>query len=197
MVEISHPPMFKEGVRLLMRILRKKDGGPTATDRASRRYISTNPEEFDAHLAKLKSQLLPGERIYSSSGPRDLAKAIRKFRIRQVECETEENPHDFYLNIENRWLSCLASPECSDRAGRVWLLDIDEQRDEAFITGILTRLNIPILDDYRTTGGGRHIIVKPFNTAGFELPLSLVLKKDVLMLWAWEKAEQRVGDGVI
>lgn len=108
--------------------------------------------------------------------------------MRQIESETEEDPTAMYLDIENRWLSCLAAPECAQKEFKLWLLDLDIAEEEPHAMCILARKSVGILADYRTPNG-RHLIIRPFNTQGDELFLNPILKKDALMLWAWRDKE--------
>lgn len=184
---IDHPASFKEGVRLLMRILRKKDGGPADTDRSVERIVVNGPEEFDKVFKRMQDRLRPKERIYASLSPRDLQKAIYEFRVAQLRAEREEDPVQFYLNIQNRWIRVLMKQECCRREDKLWILDVDNVESSAHVFTQLERLEVPIVRQYNTPNGF-HIVVKPFNTASWP-KCSELLKKDAMLLWAWKEAE--------
>src|SRR5688500_17611081 len=108
-VDVDHPASFKEGIRVLLLMLRSKYGGSAKTDRkATKKVVTQTPAEFDEALKELRSLWRPNERIYASVDARDLKKAIRQFQFRCLEANwfDEENRNNFYLDLENRWISC-------------------------------------------------------------------------------------------
>lgn len=190
MKTIEHPEQFKEGVRILMRVLRNKDGGVGNVDRHSKKLVSRNPEEFDKNMARLMDGMLPNERIYSTVDARDISKAVRMFKTEQLNNDYNRPDifEDFYIDIYNRWISALQQP--SARATSLFLWDCDTVEDFKQLREELESLGME--DDerlhmyhYQTKSGG-HII-----TASFAYPKMLdqkwyqLLKKNAMMLWAY------------
>jgi hypothetical protein len=186
---ITHPTSFKEGIRVLLLMLRAKDGGSAKTDRrATKKVITTSPEEFDEALTELRSILREGERIYSTVDPRDLQKAIRSFQFRMLEAQwfDEENRNNFYLDLENRWISCLKDPKSG--SSQLFLFDIDD--DNPHCDDIKADIDRPvsqwdIVDKYPTKNG-IHIITTPFNYPRLLEPETVKCRHaNALMLWSY------------
>lgn len=170
---------FTDGVRVLFLIHRKKEGG----DNCDRKHIKRpvrNRAEFEKTLIEfldiIKTEKKP-YRIYCSANPRNVDKAIRRFKINQLEADYyEESEKDsFYFDSANRWVSCLMKP--SSRDGNSFIIDIDQDDnlDEALmkLSGITRNYFV-----YKTKNG-HHIVSQAFNPRlmeGFEI------KKDGLLL---------------
>jgi len=197
LILINHPEEFKQGVRILMRTLRSKDGGKKNNpDRVAEKLVSRSPEEFDKIFEHLLKNRKDQERIYSTVDARNLDKAIRKFKYDQLDADyfDKESRNSFYIDIYNRWISALQSPQSRD--GTLFLIDIDNgENDEKKIrtdlealfqglSGMMGGLQfVPkIVDDYRTKNGC-HIITTPFNPSLFPHEV----KKNSMILWAYEK----------
>ena len=184
--DIDHPASFKDGVRVLLLMLRHKSGGSARTDRkATQKIITTSVEEFDEALKELRERHQGEERIYGSINPRNLAKAIRIFQYRQLDASffAPEDRDSFYLDLENRWISCLKSPKAA--ADSLFLIDVDwntpEDTEKLFKIGEeLAAKKIEVVDSYPTKNGA-HIITKPFNPSIVSFPVM----KDSLMLWSY------------
>lgn len=190
-VDIDHPASFKEGIRVLLLMLRAKDGGSAKTDRrATKKVITTSVEEFDAALSELRALHQPNQRIYSTIDPRDLQKAIRSFQFRMLEAQwfDEENRNNFYLDLENRWISCLKDPKSG--RGHLFLFDLDEDSADfesvyEEITNRKQGLFTPVVvDDYKTRNG-RHLITMPFNPALVSNAARDCKHSNALMLWSY------------
>lgn len=184
MTNVDHPPMFKEGVRVLLLMLRSKDGGSARTDRkAVKKIVTTNPQEFDQALKELRAKWDEDERIYSTINPRNLEKAIRIFKYRQLDADyfATVDKEGFYLDLENRWISSLKDGKASSE--QFFLVDVDEVEGVDVAGPIYKEIeerNLWVMDSYRTRNG-QHIILKPFNPAIVSFPVM----KNSLMLWSY------------
>lgn len=181
---LEHPEQFKEGVRILMRVLRNKDGGVGNVDRHSTKIITKNPEEFDRAFKSLVETAQPNERIYSTVDTRDPAKAIRKFKETMLANDYDRNPQDFYLDISNRWVSALQQPTA--RASNLFLFDFDSTDQ--------VREGCDALSSHNTTAkyvhgyitkNGAHIITEPFNYTKLPEWMHPMIHKNAMMLWAY------------
>lgn len=190
-VDIDHPDSFKSGVRVLLLMLRAKDGGSAKTDRkAVKKVVTTSPEEFEAELAALRSRWQPNERIYSTINARNIEKAIRIFRYRQLDVDYFATPdrQSFYLDLENRWISCLKDGKASN--GSLFLFDIDGDNPQAsnihqeLVTRKAGFSTFVLVDDY-CTRNGRHVITEPFNPSTISTSARDCLQKNSLMLWSY------------
>lgn len=182
---LQHPDQFKEGVRILMRVLRNKDGGVGNVDRHSKKLVSRNPQEFDKHLERLILDKTPNERIYSTVDMRDMGKAIRTFKTEQLnnDYNLEDIRNDFYIDVYNRWISALQQP--SARATSLFLWDCDTAEQYADVQQVLFAIKAPICHRYETKNGG-HIITSPFNyTILDKFSYQPLVKKNAMMLWVY------------
>lgn len=176
---LEHPNRFKEGVRILMRVLRTKDGGKGNVDRHAEKIVTRNSTEFDEALAFLVNTMQPSERIYSTVDTRDCKKAIRLFKQNQLDNDYSKSPEDFYLDIKNRWVSALQSPRA--RATSLFLWDCDDMEQYTKL------LSLKVISDvlahaYMTKNGG-HIITAPFEYPRLLSPeLHPLLHKNAMML---------------
>lgn len=184
---ITHPEQFKEGVRILMRILRTKDGAVGNADRHAKKLVSRNVEEFDKNFCILASDLRVGERIYSTVDKRNISKAVRQFKQQQLDNDynSPEILEDFYVDIYNRWVSALQQPTAS--AESLFLFDLDGDEVPAGIAALAqlqTEKNDEYLHGYQTKNGW-HIITKPFNYTRLPQWMHPTCKKNAMMLWAY------------
>ena len=186
--DINHPSSFKTGVRVLMLMLRAKDGGSAKTDRrATKRFITRSEAEFDEALAKLRAIWTLDQRIYSTINPRNITKAIRLFKYRQLDAEyyAEADKQSFYLDLENRWVSCLNDGKSADES--LFLFDFDDSmvgKSQHFPDFHIPTNYYQILDTYATRNG-HHVITTPFNPAVINSTTASILMKDSLMLWSF------------
>jgi hypothetical protein len=166
-----------------MLILRGKEG-----DRVAKRKISRNKEEFIKIVDEFELMRKPGERIYSSVNSRDMNKAIREFKRRSLEADyyDQNNKEDFYYDIQNRWISCIMSPNCKAESNflididNVIIDDLDISLDISIIKEHLEQIKTEILFEYPTKNG-YHIITNPFNPALWNDEFGEI-KKDSLIL---------------
>ncbi len=181
-VLINHPAQFRNGVRILMRTLRAKDGGKvTDPDRVADRVVSRNIEEYDDLLAQMLRRRTGRERIYSTADARDMHKAIRLFKERQLEADYYDvtSRDSFYADIHNRWISALVSPRCA--VGTTFLVDVDDAQALTIAETEIASNGLEILHTYPTKNG-KHIILRPFNPQ----LVSFEVKKNSMMLVAYE-----------
>lgn len=187
-ITIDHPQEFKEGVRILMRTLRSKEGGKlTGPDRVAEKLISKNAEEFDKCFAELMSRRVGQERIYSTVEARSLDKAIRIFKYRQLDAEyfDKESRDSFYVDIYNRWISALQNPGA--RSETYFMVDVDDGKDDYNKIQVeILKNNITLVHDYFTKNG-RHVILKPFNPA----LVTFDVQKNGMMLWVYNEEHEQ------
>jgi len=181
---------FMDGYRLIMLTQRSKEGGKVnKPDRVAKKKISSNKEEFLKIFNEFKEIKYKSDkqlRIYSSVNKRDINKGIREFKYRQLENDyyDEDSKDKFYLDIKNRWISCLMKP--SSRAETRFLIDIDniikksENWDISIIKKHLEDIKVKVLLQYPTKSG-IHIITEPFNPNLWNSDYGEI-KKDALLL---------------
>jgi hypothetical protein len=181
---IKHDDSFKEGVRILMLVSRRKDG---CEDNRVKRYQSTSVEEFDEILQKLMDKMQPGQRIYASACPRDAARAVRDFKQKQLDNSYADDPLDFYLNIESRWKTSLMQKWCEVKSKKLFMFDCDTPEEELVVKLLLKEV---YKEDYTYsyyTKNGIHILTKPFDIGRtqYSAEAKRLLKTNALMLWAY------------
>ena len=178
------PDSLVDGVRGLMLMRRNKDnvcdvsdGGTGNVQRRAVKMISHNKTEWMSMingLYQMQQTTHPGFRIYASVNPRDMSKTIYEFKCRQLDadqyCIRDRNM--FYMDIENRFFSCLMNPFV--RASSQFLIDCDS---DAEYENALQQLDKDLIIYDYPTKNGRHIITKPFNPTG----KMVEIKKDALM----------------
>lgn len=186
--DVDHPPSFKNGVQVLLLMLRAKDGGSARTDRkAAKKIITQSPTEFDEALVELRALWRPNERIYSTINPRSIDKAIRLFKYRQLDADyfAERDRNSFYCDLENRWISCLKDAKAS--LGSLflfdWDFDIELQIPIAWLNDELER-HTKVVEHYPTRNG-RHFITEPFNPNLLANAAKPLLHRNALMLWSY------------
>lgn len=175
---------FTDGFRVILLIHRSKDGAKHSS-RHERMLFTRDRKEFEEVLAFLIEERskhpLQNLRIYSTVNSRDLNKAIRAFKIDQLEIDyqSEQVKSDFYSAIKSRFASALMRPV--SRSTSFFVFDIDDPMtlDEAL--GIIDRSGFSdkIMKQYATKNGW-HIITEPFNYTTLETPIPM--HKDGLIL---------------
>ena len=178
-------PRFTEGTRVLLLMLRKKDGGHTKERRRRLRtkIVTSGSDEFFAQLKKLKQEWQPGLRIYSSVNPRSMKKGIHILKQKMLEADFaggEQQIH-FYTHLKENMVSALCKPESRERSD--FLIDIDgddKDKKEKQVLAILKENDIKIHTTYETKNG-LHIITDPFNPNLIPSEMAEV-KKDTIML---------------
>ena len=182
---------FMSGYRFIMLTQRSKEGGKVnKPDRVAKKRISSNKEEFleiVKNFLEIKQQSDKPLRIYSSVNSRDIEKAIREFKHRQLDADyyDEESRHKFYLDIKNRWISCLMNP--SSRSETKFLIDVEdiikesENWDISIIRKHLEDIKVKVLLQYPTKSG-IHIITEPFNPNLWNDDFGDIKKDSLLLL---------------
>lgn len=172
---------FSDGIRFIILLQRGKETERTAENKVCKRKISSGKEEFFKILNEfkdIKEKSNQPLRIYSSVNRRNIEKAIRVFKTRQLEADYYdfESKKQFYLDIENRWFSSIMKPSSKDET--LFLIDIDEMNCREKVYEDLKRKEIELVIDYPTKNGW-HFITKPFDS---RLLPDIQIKKDALML---------------
>jgi len=174
---------FSSGIRVVLLIDRSKNKDREKKDRFLRKIVTKNSEEFfDAIEMLLKERFVFGGedlRIYSSLNERDINKAIRLFKFEMLEndYQNEKEWVKFYFDIKNRFISCLMRPGSAKES--LFLVDVDDNKKFEEAHKKLQELTEVIMV-YKTKKG-KHIVVKPFNPALFEVE-GCEIKKDALLL---------------
>ena len=182
MIILNHPPAYKVGTRVLMLKGRHKDG---MHDQRTVLRVSHSPDEFDNWLSELHSIAQDGERIYATAGARDVERAIRLFKERQLDADYDRDTPHFYRHLNSRWCSCLMAPKA--QAEKLWLFDcdsvaeIDHVRDE-----LKAHYTHPSIKPYwYWSKAGCHCIVAPFNRSLISLEAQGHLVTNPVMLWMY------------
>ena len=187
--QISHPPRFKSGVRLIMRVWRNKEAAEGK--RPGRTLISTGPEAWDKMTSELLAECIPGERVYASAEARNVERAIRIFKERQLVADYDdpEVRHAFYNDCKTRWLSCLGAPRASDE--NLFLFDCDTPADHATLMREMAVAPVDfvgpdkVIHTYETKNGV-HVLTTPFNPGLLSIPMRNILQKNALILVGWK-----------
>ena len=185
MILIEHDKKWKEGIRVLMLVNRAKDG---AAPRATILRISTDAVSFDKCWSQLITLSHKNERIYASAGPRDIVKAARKFKERQLDSEYDRDPMDFYRGIDTRWKACLMSIIAQVKEEKVWLFDCDSEAEYELVIRELGRHypgDAKLVPYTYPTREGRHILVQPFNRSKLSDEANKLLQMNPMMLWGY------------
>lgn len=178
---ISHPVRFQMGTRVLFLKGRHKDG--LADERVVGR-ATHSLENFDRALSELAHLARDGERIYGAAGQRDLARAIRAFKERQLAADYEPDTEGFYRNLDSRWHSALMAP--TSQLEKLWLFDCDTAEEASAVSTELAAIYDNPEPPYRyCSKSGVHFITAPFNR-NLLSPLAVgVLHVNPLMLWGY------------
>ena len=171
---------FTDGWRVILLSDRKKLGGVNEKDRKKRsKWVTRNTDEFAEALAEAYDIAGKSQRIYSTLNERDFNKAVRIFKGLQLDMDFDaaESRERFYLDIKNRWISCLMRPPA--RKTSYFLIDVDNNEGDD-VDAIRAEIvqHTEILLEYLTPNG-THIITKPFN----HTLVKAEVKTDGLMLW--------------
>ena len=178
---LTHPAHYKSGARLLVLRSRHKDG---ATTLRTVTRASFSPDEFDRQLEALAELLRPGERIYANAGARDVPRAMRLFKERQLAADYDTDTAAFYRNIEQRWFSCLMDTRC--QAEKIWLFDCDTAEDTALVRDALSKLDcLPSAPYEYATKSGAHFVIPAFDKSQLTDHTGALIHDNALMLWAF------------
>lgn len=177
---INHPDELKQGLRIIMRITRNKEGGIGNVDRKSTKIITNGSEEFDFMVKALSACMDKEERVYATADARSIIKASKEFKRRQLDADYDQNPCDFYLDIWNRWISCLQNKDSRD--GKSFLFDCDTQHEYDYFKSVVP--SDALIHEYATKQG-HHIISKPFNTMSIRDDMRKHIKTNAMILCAF------------
>lgn len=175
--------VFAEGVRFLCLIHRNKEGGETNNTKV-KKYITHTPREFWEKvgiLLEMKRDSGLPYRIYSCVNARNLEKAIRQFKYEQLEADyyDTEQKHNFYYDIQNRWIGCLMQPK--QKLDSLFMFDVDSVDNSEALKALA---GADIVKSYRTKNGW-HVVTLPFNHTLVKFPEHTELKTDGLLLLSW------------
>lgn len=188
MFAVDHPTSFKQGVRLVMRVWRNKEHEEGR--RPGKTVITGTVDEWEAATTNLLAESIRGERVYASAECRDVERAIRVFKERQLAADYDAPipRHDFYHNCFQRWISCLGSPAAS--AEKLFLFDCDTLEDYERLKADMAAAPAEyvgadkVLHTYPTKNG-THVVTKPFNPGLLGIESRRLLQKNPLLLVGW------------
>jgi hypothetical protein len=166
---------MSSGTRVLLLKGRHKDG---LTRQRTITRVTHNEEQWEEAFDVLMTIMENGERIYGTAGQRDVKKAARKFKERQLAAEYDQDPLAFYRKMDFRWASCLMDESC--QADKKWLFDCDNADHVVRVSTFLTDNNIPFYE--YDTKNGLHCITSPFNRSKLPDGLDQVLHTNALSL---------------
>jgi hypothetical protein len=144
--------------------------------------ISYSSEEFYINLKSLSELAVPNERIYASVGSRDISKATRLFKERQLAASYEPDETIFYKNVESRWVSCLMDSKTQEE--KWFLFDCDNYNEFDDTNEELKKVYGTRYYAY-STKSGHHIITSPFDKSLLSQEIQLLINHNPLMLWAY------------
>ena len=177
----AHPEEFRSGTRVLLLVSRRKDGA-AATQRITR--VSHDPEQFGRRHAELATMAAPGDRIYASASARNLKRASRLFRQRQLDADYDAEPMGFYRGLEGRWHSCLMSKEA--QIDNLYLFDCDEPGD---LDNVREQLHLHYSRDMEpyeyATKNGYHVVTQAFNFGEMKEQVQRLICRNAMMLWSY------------
>ena len=180
--------MFRNGIRLILIIYRSNDGTKD-NGRHIKTYITNGEKDFNKKMNRAERFIKKSSkplRIYSSTNKRNLKKAIREFKKRQLDVEygNDEVLEKFYLSLKSRWISCLAKPSNRDETIFKYDVDIKDEKNKLSLISEIEKYT-EILSVNKTKQGW-HIFVKPFNHTLIDAEKYVAnLQKDSLVLWKW------------
>lgn len=171
---------FKTGYRIIMLINREKES--KENDRRAVRCITKNIISFNNTLKQLREMKQARDRIYCTVNERDMYKAIRIFKRRQLDNDYASSfeKENFYCDIDNRFISCLQNPEA--RLSRNFLIDLDSQDMKPYMDVSTSLEKITKILHWRETPNGFHFVTKPFDSTKFHHPKATILKDGMLFI---------------
>lgn len=183
------PTTFKTGTRCILLLHRTKDGAIGNNQRKSIKMISKNEDDWHKKIEEcrnLQDTQYPNHRIYCSVNERDMKKSIYEFNRLHLEStlQSAEDRFNFYMDIQNRFFSCLMQPKA--KCQNFFLIDWDNDtlgfQDELILQNKIKDA-IPSeyhIFDYKTKNG-HHFITKPFNPAYLKWFPQVEIKRDALI----------------
>lgn len=180
---------FTDGMRMLLLMERKKDGGHNKEERrVFETYTTFNSESFKEKLRNLlymKHLFDKNLRIYCSANPRDLNKVVRHIEEGLLESHYTDqfNRDNIKRKVCGGQRHYIMQPQ--NALSKLFLLDIDNEDGKDAMGDALIKINDLGLEEvlrYKTKNGW-HIVVKPFNPALWGNPEQV--KKDPLLLLSY------------
>jgi hypothetical protein len=176
---INHAERFTTGTRVLMLKGRHKDG---ITEERTILRVSNSTEEFNRIIEFFCKIANPAERIYASAGSRNVKKAARLFKERQLAASYDQDEDDFYHHLEARWCSCLMAPTSQEE--KFWLFDCDAPEDNASCFQEYNTISAGNAYTYNSKSG-THTIVKPFDKSKCSDRVRALIHDNAIMLWGY------------
>lgn len=176
-----------DGTRVLMLLLREKDGG--SHNEFKRRCITEVTHDKEQLQRKLEQMIYfsvtsdEPYRVYMTVNDRNIRNAERviKERMLMVDFSDEDNRDFFYKRFEYRWHSALM--DNSSRNSKYFLLDIDDDCcDWNEVEKKCWAEKIEIVKKYRTKNGW-HFITKPFNPVLLDGLCDIQKDSQALLYW--------------
>ncbi len=186
MKHIMHPEHFKTGTRVLLLKGRYKDG---IVNERTISLVTSDIGHFNRTLRHLQEAAEPGERIYGTAGERDVPRAIRLFKERQLDANYDDDPTRFYERLNDRWVSCLMNPASQKK--KLWLFDCDDEEQEIVVRGEISQFYIAgafgkkMVPHIYSSKNGTHIVVSPFDRSNLSTVALKALHDNAIMLWAY------------
>lgn len=178
---IQHSDEYRDGTRVLMLKSRHKDGH--ASERQIMR-VTHSVDHFNSTMTELLAMAMDGERIYGAAGARDMAKAMRLFKHRQLDADYDDDPLRFYRAINERWVSALMAP--TSQLVKLWLFDCDKPSDaETVMAELGQHYDRPMSPYGYPSKSGRHIIVQPFDKSRLSDAVRAMIHDNPIILWAY------------
>ena len=185
---------YTEGTRVMFLMSRRKDENGDKRSEKIRKIITTSHDEFSNALnlflnAQDKAfSFGMNLRIYSSVNARNMNKAIREFKQRQLDRDFDsiQIRNQFYCLVKDQFISCMMKQHCKETS--FFLLDVDqEDATEIFIH--IENLNeagknIKILGSFPTKNGW-HVITTPFDPKYVDGIKNVSVQKDGLLLLSY------------
>lgn len=182
---------FLTGVRVFFVMERKKDsaaGVQSHSHASTLKRITRSEDEairvFEGLLSVVRSSATP-QRLYLSVNERNLDKAIREFKRLQLDMDYQsaEDRQSFYLDIKNRWVSCLMQQ--SARQEHNFLFDCDSVAQRDLLRTRLARVEVEEIASFQTKNGV-HVITPPHDPSLTKVE-GVNCHKDGLLLLGWTR----------
>lgn len=196
MITNEIPDELKYGVRLLMLLHRKKDGGEAGNGSGERRRISFDVDEYDEHVKYLVdyADAHPETpwRLYASINPRDPLVAmaeVNKFHLNMLTGpprHTELQIRKYLADPKGRIISELAK---RSGAASVDVAMVDVDNDGPIVTSF-NRGNLAPVIALLPTPNGYHWILPRSELEQVPEYLRPHIKRDGLFLVGWKELQE-------
>jgi len=176
---------FTHGTRVLLLIERAKDGGANKEyQRRALRLVVHNEASMRHALMQmlvLQHTVNTNYRIYMTASPRNMDRAPYEFKRAMLDMDYSAGVDRSYFweRLEDRWISALIKTK-PPKGETVFIIDVDTQ-DTSQTLKEITSLGINVLKCYPTKNGW-HYVVRPFNTALWNVSDTEIQKEGLLLL---------------